>query len=137
MKLTQKGHLAIKCMIILGQQSERLSIKAIAEAHDFSQRYLEQIFSTLKRHHLVDSTKGPSGGYTLKKSIGQITLKEIIEAVEGQHSFTTEEETLLDQTINVHLNAVDDSIDNYLNQKTLKDLIETYQTLSDQYMYYI
>ena len=46
-------------------------------------RYLEQIFQRLRRAGLVRSKRGPGGGYTLARSSGEISLREIIEALEG------------------------------------------------------
>ncbi len=60
-----------------------VSIQALATAQDISPKYLENIFSQLKKSGILCSFKGPGGGYKLSKSPESITLFEIVEAVDG------------------------------------------------------
>ena len=62
---------------------ERVSIQEISERQAIPMRYLEQIFQRLRRARLVSSKRGPGGGYTLARSPDQITLRHVVEAVEG------------------------------------------------------
>ncbi len=64
-------------------QGEPIQIRAIADRQAIPQRYLEQIFVRLRRAGLIDSKRGPGGGYRLARPAGEITLCEIVEAVEG------------------------------------------------------
>jgi Rrf2 family protein len=64
-------------------QGEPVQIRAIAERQAIPPRYLEQIFVRLRRARLVDSKRGPGGGYRLARPAAEITLCEIVEAVEG------------------------------------------------------
>ena len=64
-------------------QGEPIQIRAIAERQSIPPRYLEQIFVRLRRAHLVDSKRGPGGGYRLTRPPDEITLCQIVEAVEG------------------------------------------------------
>lgn len=59
------------------------SIKEIADLEKISPKYLEAIFSTLKRNLYITSTKGKYGGYSLAKPARNITVLEIIEALDG------------------------------------------------------
>lgn len=64
-------------------QGEPIQIRAIADRQAIPPRYLEQIFVRLRRAGLVDSKRGPGGGYRLARPAAEITLCEIVEAVEG------------------------------------------------------
>jgi len=64
-------------------RGEPVQIRVISERQAIPGRYLEQIFQRLRRAGLVISKRGPGGGYTLARSPAQITLREIVEAVEG------------------------------------------------------
>ncbi len=61
----------------------RVSIQEISERQAIPMRYLEQIFQRLRRAQLVSSKRGPGGGYTLTRPPEQITLRQVVEAVEG------------------------------------------------------
>lgn len=64
-------------------QGEPVQIRVISERQAIPARYLEQIFQRLRRAELVMSKRGPGGGYTLARSPAEITLREVVEAVEG------------------------------------------------------
>ena len=71
MKMSTKGRYAVMAMIDIGQNSEGnpVSLSEIAERQDISQEYLEQLFSKLRRENLVESARGPGGGYKLARAI--------------------------------------------------------------------
>jgi Rrf2 family protein len=62
---------------------EPVQIRVISERQAIPGRYLEQIFQRLRRAGLVTSKRGPGGGYSLSRSPARITLRDVIEAVEG------------------------------------------------------
>ncbi len=62
---------------------EPVQIRVISERQAVPSRYLEQIFQRLRRAGLVTSKRGPGGGYTLSRAAARITLREIVEAVQG------------------------------------------------------
>jgi Rrf2 family protein len=64
-------------------RDEPVQIRVISERQAIPARYLEQIFQRLRRAKLVASKRGPGGGYTLARRPSEITLREIVEAVEG------------------------------------------------------
>ena len=68
--------------------SEPVQIRVISERQAIPSRYLEQIFQRLRRAGLVNSKRGPGGGYALARPPEQISLREIVEAVEGPLSET-------------------------------------------------
>lgn len=64
-------------------QGEPVQVRVISERQAIPARYLEQIFQRLRRAELVTSKRGPGGGYTLARPPAEITLREVVEAVEG------------------------------------------------------
>ena len=84
MKLTTKGRYAVTAMMELALHKSvdgYVALKKIAEHQEISVAYLEQIFAKLKAKGLVDSARGPSGGYRLSKSPQDISVYQIVNAV--------------------------------------------------------
>ena len=84
MKLSTKGRYAVMALVDIGQQAggNPVSLQDIAGRQEISQEYLEQLFMKLRKAGLVDSARGPGGGYRLARQPGEIAIAEIIEAVE-------------------------------------------------------
>ena len=84
MRLTTKGRFAVTAMIDLGlrQSNGPVTLAAISQRQQISLSYLEQLFGKLRRHELVESTRGPGGGYTLARNPAEITVAEIITSVD-------------------------------------------------------
>ncbi len=84
MRLTTKGRFAVTAMIDLGlrQSSGPVTLAAISQRQQISLSYLEQLFGKLRRHELVESTRGPGGGYTLARKAADITVADIILSVD-------------------------------------------------------
>ncbi len=84
MRLTTKGRFAVTAMIDLGlrQNSGPVTLAAISQRQQISLSYLEQLFGKLRRHELVESTRGPGGGYTLGRKASAITVADIIVSVD-------------------------------------------------------
>ena len=60
-----------------------VQVRVIGDRQRIPSRYLEQIFQRLRRARLVQGKRGPGGGYTLARAASEITLRDVIEAVEG------------------------------------------------------
>ena len=84
MRLTTKGRFAVTAMIDLGMRHERgpVTLAGISERQRISLSYLEQLFGRLRRQGIVDSVRGPGGGYTLAQSMDAISVASIIRAVD-------------------------------------------------------
>ncbi len=84
MRLTTKGRFAVTAMIDLAMNAQDHAVKlnAISERQHISLSYLEQLFSKLRRAGLVESIRGPGGGYILGKAADQINIAQIIAAAE-------------------------------------------------------
>ncbi len=84
MRLTTKGRFAVTAMIDLAlrQHSGPVTLAAISQRQNISLSYLEQLFGKLRRHELVESIRGPGGGYTLARPARHMTVADIIFAVD-------------------------------------------------------
>ena len=85
MRITTRGQLAVAAMtdLALRQKMRPVALSTISARQGTSLSYLEQLFSALRRAGLVDSTRGPGGGYTLARRAEQVSVAEIILAVEN------------------------------------------------------
>ena len=86
MKLTTKGRYAVMAMADLAtnQEEKPVSLNEISLRQNISLSYLEQLFSKLKSERLVKSIRGSSGGYILDRNAKDITISNIIFAVDEQ-----------------------------------------------------
>lgn len=84
MKLTSKGRYAVTAMLDLAfhDKAGPVTLSHISQRQDISLSYLEQLFTRLRKHKLVISTRGPGGGYSLSRSVDDIAVAEIIAAVD-------------------------------------------------------
>ena len=85
MRITTRGQLAVSAMtdLALRQKMRPVALSTISARQGTSLSYLEQLFSALRRAGLVDSTRGPGGGYMLARRADQVSVAEIILAVEN------------------------------------------------------
>lgn len=84
MKLTTKGRYAVTAMLDLSLHSDNgpVSLAEISERQHISLSYLEQLFSKLRKQGLVNSMRGPGGGYSLSRAPADIAISNIIMAVD-------------------------------------------------------
>ncbi|NNG13516.1 MAG: Fe-S cluster assembly transcription factor [Halobacteria archaeon] len=84
MKLTSKGRYAVTAMLDLALHVNEgpVTLAGISERQGISLSYLEQLFTRLRKHGLVLSTRGPGGGYSLSRSAYEIPVAEVVTAVD-------------------------------------------------------
>ena len=84
MRLTTKGRYAVTAVLDLAlhQDEGPVSLAAISERQDISLSYLEQLFAKLRRNSIVSSTRGPGGGYKLTNNVDEVSVSDIILAVD-------------------------------------------------------
>lgn len=84
MKLSTKGRYAMIALTDLANRPDHrlVSLSEIAERQDISLAYLEQLFVKLRRAEIVESVRGPGGGYRLARPVEQIRVSEILAAVD-------------------------------------------------------
>ncbi|MES2351188.1 MAG: Fe-S cluster assembly transcriptional regulator IscR [Pseudomonadota bacterium] len=84
MRLTTKGRFAVTAMIDLAlrQGTGPVTLAGISQRQAISLSYLEQLFGKLRRHEIVESIRGPGGGYSLARKADKVTVADIIIAVD-------------------------------------------------------
>lgn len=148
MKISTKGIYGLKAMIdlALNSNNDYITLKSISERENISERYLEQIFSTLRKAELVKSIKGAQGGYALVESSFKTTVGDILRVLEGQLLVVDEELKDGDSIskmdylmVNNVWKKINHSINTVVDSITLEDLTVEYKKLNDvsDYMYYI
>lgn len=130
MRLTTKGRFAVTAMLDLALRGGKnpVTLAGISERQDISLSYLEQLFSRLRRHELVESVRGPGGGYYLAKPLADVTVADIIRAVDepidatqcGGKENCHDEHRCLTHDLWTGLNA---HIYDYLDKVTLASLV--------------
>ena len=90
MKLSTKGRYAVMAMVDIGQNGEgrTVSLAEIAGRQEISQEYLEQLFVKLRKAGLVQSARGPGGGYRLAHPADDIAIYDVIAAVDEPMKMT-------------------------------------------------
>lgn len=148
MKISSKGRYGLAAMICIAQNckpNECITIIKISEILGISKIYLEQVFSLLKRAGLVNSIKGSQGGYQLTKSISELTVYEILNAIEiglfeKTEDSVSEESKFIDKAMSSLVwEELDCSIENSLKSVTLEKLVTEAdrQKSGDDFMFYI
>jgi Rrf2 family iron-sulfur cluster assembly transcriptional regulator len=130
MRLTTKGRFAVTAMIDLAmrERSGPVTLAGISQRQKISLSYLEQLFGKLRRHQLVESTRGPGGGYTLGPSARGTTVAAIIFAVDEPLDATQcggKENCLDEQRCMTHdlWASLNEKMVAYLDSVTLGDLV--------------
>lgn len=146
MKVSTKGRYGLRAMVDMAANSQEgpISLVQTAKRQNISLNYLEQVFGILRKAGIVVSVKGAGGGYKLARSASEITVKEILEALEGEFS-------IIDKTAETEMDAVqraiqelvwdeiDSKVNELLGERTLGELVREYQENLDysSNMYYI
>ena len=122
MKLSGKGRYAIKEMInvALNKSKQPTTLLEISNHQGISLSYLEQLFALLRKHNLVSGVRGPGGGYRLSVEPKDITIAQIINAINSDVPVKTGSESK-DEVI---WDNFSDRLCNYLETVTLGSLIE-------------
>ena len=133
MKLTSKGRYAVMAMADLAKinANQPTSLTEISLRQGISISFLEQIFLKLKKNNLVNSSRGPSGGYFLSKSPEEIKLSSIIHAVDEKVKTVgckkESKKGCTGKSIKCITHNLWDDLENHINsffeKNTLKDII--------------
>lgn len=82
--LSEAASIALHSMVLIAKSDQRLNVVQIAELIDSSKHHVAKIMQRLAKEGMVSSSRGPNGGFVLKKSADQIRLIDIYEAIEGK-----------------------------------------------------
>lgn len=143
MKISTKGRYALRLMLdlALNNTGEPVRIKDIAARQEISDKYLEQIISTLNKAGYVKSIRGPQGGYRLAKEPEKYTVGMILRLTEGSLAPVSclEEDvnTCVRQETCVTLRLwqmLNIAISDVVDKVTLADLVEWQNQILDNYV---
>jgi len=132
MRLTTKGRFAVTAMIDVALQGAAgpVNLGSISRRQRISLSHLEQLFARLRRHDLVESTRGPGGGYSLSRRPADITIAHIIRAIDGDgQEKTTPRHPAVPGAVNRHATdelwaSVSRRALEFLDTVTLQSLVE-------------
>lgn len=132
MKISTKGRYALRVMIDLTTNSNGrfISLKDIAQRQEISNKYLEQIISLLNKAGYLETARGNTGGYKLAKKPNEYKIGDILRATEGDlapiYCLTEEGECNRQKDCKTYSfwKGLDDVINEYIDSKTLEDLIK-------------
>lgn len=131
MRLTTKGRFAVTAMLDLAMHSAGgpVALAGISARQKISLSYLEQLFGKLRRNAIVESVRGPGGGYCLAREAAQVTVADIILAVEESIDSTQcggRENCLGDKRCMTHelWENLNDTVFAYLSSIKLSKLVE-------------
>jgi len=134
MRITTKGRYAIRAIInmALNEDNSPISIKKISSSEELSPIFLEQIFTKLKKAGITRSVRGASGGFQLAKELDEITVLEVLEAVEegvilapctnGEENCVRSEECML----NHFWGDTERVIRDHLTSQTIRTILDNY-----------
>jgi len=132
LRLTTKGEYGVRAMLEIAKNYDfgPITIKEISERQEVSVAYLEQILNKLRRAGLIDSLKGPGGGYVLAEKPEEVSIGKILKTLEGPFAVTaclvpdTRECNRMDSCVSrLMWKALSEKIENFLEAITLQDLI--------------
>jgi len=140
MRLTTKGRFAVTAMADLAMRGGKtpVTLAAISERQKISLSYLEQLFGKLRRNNIVESVRGPGGGYYLARPSSKISIAEIVIAVDepldatkcgGMGNCQGDQQPCITHDLWMGLN---EKIYGYLEEVTLQQLVETHTNRGQQ-----
>ena len=135
MRISTKGRYGTRAMVYLGENfgEAPVSLGELAEKEGVSLKYMEQIVPLLKASGLIRSTRGSHGGYVLAKEPHEISLRDIVQALEGSWSLVDclEDDRLCDRTKECVAyevwHDIQEAIFKILDSTTLADIIDRHR----------
>jgi Rrf2 family protein len=145
LRLSTKGQYGVRAMfeIASGYKHGPITIKEISKRQDVSVSYLEQILNTLRKADVIKSVKGPGGGYILSREPDNISIGAILRELEGPVAITScldpnEGCVRIEGCVTYLLwKSLGENIEAFLNNMTLKDLLERSSTQRENVKEYL
>lgn len=131
LRLSTKGQYGVRAMYEIARASSvgPVTIRQISERQNVSVSYLEQILNTLRRSGIIQSVRGPGGGYVLSRIPEKISIGEILRELEGPVAITScldpSEGCIRVDSCVTHLlwKSLGENIEKFLDSMSLKDLL--------------
>ena len=134
MRLSTKGRYGLRALVDLAahEEGEAVSLARTAQRQKLSLNYLEQVFGMLRRAGIVAGVKGFNGGFRLTRDMDEITVKEVLEALEGEFSIAEDASEDTQDPVRNALrellwDEIDRRVDQFLQEKTLGSLVREYR----------
>jgi len=142
LKITTKGRYGLRALIDLAQYSEiePVSINSIANRQGISERYLEQLMTLLKKAGIIKSIRGAGGGYVLAKEMEDISVGDVLRALEGSlepvecAAFNEEDSCqAAGGCVTKYVwQKINESINQTVNEISIKQLVEESKTVGNK-----
>ena len=134
MKLSTRGRYGLRALVDLAANAGEgtASLVQTARRQKLSVNYLEQVFASLRRAGIVTTVKGAGGGYALARDMDEITVKEVIEALEGEISIADEAAGVREDEVQSAIRSllwdeIDRQVEKLLAGRTLGSLVRQYE----------
>lgn len=134
MKLSTRGRYGLRALVDLAANAGEgtASLVQTARRQKLSLNYLEQVFASLRRAGIVTTVKGAGGGYALARDMDEITVKEVIEALEGEISIANEAAGVREDEVQSAIRSllwdeIDRQVEKLLAGRTLGSLVREYE----------
>lgn len=127
MKLSTRARYGLRICFLMAVSEEKVTLPQIVARTDLSKKYLEQILSMLKKGGIIETYRGINGGYSLTRNPQEITVKQILEAVDDTFEIT---DCVSGGCTDIYcpnrkiFKKLYDNIDGILSSTTLKDMVE-------------
>lgn len=127
MKLSKKGRYAVTAImdLVLKAPYGPTTLNNISVSQEISMSYMEQLFARLRRCGLVKGTRGPGGGYRLARAPSEITIAEILEAVDDGSEGLTSPAKQVNDLSHMLWDELSDRVFEFLKGITIQDLLES------------
>lgn len=129
MKFSTRANYGLRLCFLIAIADETISLTTLVKQTGLSQKYLEQLLGMLKRGGVVDSTRGASGGYVLSRPAEEISIKDILVAVNDHFELGCVNGECSDKYCpnrRIFIRLFDE-MDKLLDSLTLKDMIDDYK----------
>jgi len=136
----QYGIVALIELASIHGRGRVLQVAEIAQRQNIPDRYLEQMLTSLRRSGILNSIRGPRGGYQLARPPGDVTIQEVVTALEGEtrNRSSTERSTAEFAVLASLQGRLEDARSSILGGTTVQDLLDQRdQRLQAQVMYFI
>lgn len=134
MKLSTRGRYGLRALVDLAANAGEgtASLVQTERRQKLSVNYLEQVFASLRRAGIVTTVKGAGGGYALARDMDEITVKEVIEALEGEISIADEAAGVREDEVQSAIRSllwdeIDRQVEKLLAGRTLGSLVREYE----------
>ena len=135
MRVTTRGRYGLRAVLklTLSDRGKPISIRELSAIEEISPEFLEQIFFRLRKSGIIKSTRGPGGGFQMEKDPGEVTVKDIFDAVGEEISLTP---CTVDESLRTPCNHENrclahdmwvetaNHINDYFRGITIKDILE-------------